>query len=80
MSSTSNHLEGRLIHLVRASDPVMALLMTVRKLNLTSWCIGAGVIRSLVWDHLHGFNTPPVYADVDVAYFDSTATEEQEAE
>lgn len=34
-----------------------------------SWCIGAGAVRSLVWDHLHGFpaSTP---TDVDVAYFD----------
>jgi len=66
--------------MVRSSAPVMELLTVVRRLNLKSWCIGAGVIRSLVWDHLHGFNVPSEYDDVDVVYFDDTALKSQDAE
>lgn len=47
-------------------------LCAVRKLGLHSWCIGAGAIRNLVWDHLHGFASPSALTDIDVAYFDAT--------
>jgi len=73
-------LEERLKQIVRSSAQVMELLTAVRGLNLKSWCIGAGVVRSLVWDHLHGFNAPSEYDDVDVAYFDNTASERPDAE
>nr|WP_232442200.1 nucleotidyltransferase family protein [Burkholderia ubonensis] len=39
-------------------------------MGLKSWCIGAGAIRNLVWDSLHGYVTPARPADVDLAYFD----------
>jgi hypothetical protein len=32
--------------------------------------VGAGVIRNIVWDHLHGFHRSTELADVDVAFFD----------
>jgi hypothetical protein len=48
------------------------LLETVRVLALPDWYVGAGVIRSLVWDHLHGYTTPTPLADVDVVFFDPT--------
>jgi len=49
-----------------------SILETVRSLNLPDWFVGAGVIRSLVWDHLHGYATPTPLADVDVVFFDPT--------
>jgi hypothetical protein len=49
----------------------MAALRAVRSLGLSSWCIGAGSIRSLVWDALHDFHEPSYVYDVDVAYFDA---------
>lgn len=70
----------RLIQLVRSSSRVMELLAVARKLELESWCIGAGVIRSLVWDHLHGFSEPSPVEDIDVAYFDASADACPEAE
>ena len=73
-------LERRLILMVRSSSALMELLDAARRLNLSSWCIGAGVIRSLVWDRLHGFATPSHYDDVDVVYYDDVAGPEQEAE
>lgn len=37
---------------------------------LPQWCIGAGAIRNLVWDHLHGYDTSANSGDIDFAYFD----------
>lgn len=48
----------------------MTALATTREIGLESWCIGAGAIRNLVWDSLHGYETPTHLSDVDVAYFD----------
>lgn len=49
----------------------MSALRAVQQLGLRDWCIGAGAVRNLVWDALHGFSTPSVLPDVDVAYFDA---------
>lgn len=49
----------------------MCVFQEVRKLKLDSWCIGAGAIRNLVWDYLHGYVTPSHLPDIDVVYFDS---------
>lgn len=49
----------------------MDALRAGRSLGLASWCIGAGALRNLVWDHLHGHATASVLADVDLAYFDA---------
>ena len=59
-----------LLAIVRASPWFMAALQAVRALGLASWCIGAGAVRNLVWDTLHGHAAPSALADVDVAYFD----------
>jgi hypothetical protein len=48
----------------------VAVLETVRTLELPHWVVGAGVIRNLVWDALEG-RTPGEVRDVDVAFFDS---------
>lgn len=50
----------------------MSALSAVRESGLKSWCIGAGAIRNLVWDSLHGHETPTPLTDVDVAYFDAS--------
>ncbi|MGE8494128.1 MULTISPECIES: nucleotidyltransferase family protein [Comamonas] len=69
-----NELETRLVALVRSSSELMAALGAVRALGLSSWCIGAGAVRSLVWDSLHGYKRPSDLADVDVVYFDDSAS------
>ncbi|CAN7560097.1 nucleotidyltransferase family protein [Variovorax paradoxus] len=65
--------------MVAASDELMAALRAVRSLGLRSWCIGAGAIRSLVWDTLHGFDRRSAVEDLDVVYFDVEASPEQDA-
>jgi uncharacterized protein len=71
----------RLIEMVRGAPDLMKALATVRQLGLDSWCIGAGAIRTLVWDCLHGFEKPSALEDIDVVYFDALPADSwQEAE
>ena len=63
-------LQDELLAIARASPWFMEALQAVRTLGLASWCIGAGAVRNLVWDALHGHAVPSALADVDVAYFD----------
>ncbi|MDP9973408.1 hypothetical protein J2W39_004666 [Variovorax paradoxus] len=77
-SPKADHVQ-RLAAMVAASDELMAALRAVRSLGLRSWCIGAGAIRSLVWDTLHGFDRRSAVEDLDVVYFDVEASPEQDA-
>jgi hypothetical protein len=69
LPSTSPHVE-HLARLVSGSAWLMQALRAVRALGLQSWCISAGAIRGLVWDHLHGFEVQSNVPDVDVVFFD----------
>ena len=70
MNPTHDAMRIQLVAIVRGSGWFMRALEAVRALHLKSWCIGAGAVRNLVWDHLHGFGQPSALSDVDVAYFD----------
>ena len=59
-----------LTQLVRSTPWFMTVLETARACNPPDWLVGAGVIRNLVWDHLHQYQTPTPLADVDVIFFD----------
>ena len=65
---TSDHAT-RLRNILLRAPHVMAALRAVRTLALPDWAIGAGFIRSAVWDHLSGLPVSPV-DDIDVLYFD----------
>lgn len=62
--------EKRLVELIEGSERLMQALEAGRELGLAAWCIGAGAVRNLVWDHLHGFEEPASDGDVDLVYFD----------
>ena len=62
--------EEELCHLACASPWFSRALRAGRALALNSWCIGAGAVRNLVWDHLHGFAEPSALRDVDFAYYE----------
>ena len=64
--------DERLAALARATPWFIRTLEHVRALRLDSWCVGAGAVRNLVWDALHGHATPSALADVDVAFFDAS--------
>ncbi|AJF00189.1 nucleotidyltransferase family protein [Pandoraea apista] len=66
------NLDMRLRTLARESEWFWAALMAARQMNLASWCIGAGAVRNLVWDALHGFEVPSALPDIDLAHFDAS--------
>ncbi|HEX2116127.1 MAG TPA: nucleotidyltransferase family protein [Alphaproteobacteria bacterium] len=63
-------------HVLRAliaADPWrMQVLRTVRALDLPDWAIGAGFVRSRVWDWLGGDTRTTIPTDIDVLYHDPT--------
>jgi hypothetical protein len=63
-------LHDRFINIICSTPWFIEALAAVRELKLPVWCIGAGVIRNIIWDHLHHFIHPSHLADIDVAYFD----------
>lgn len=56
--------------IIRANGWFMDVLAAVRACDPPSWLVGAGVIRNIVWDYLHGRKEPTPVKDVDVAFFD----------
>ena len=69
--SEQQTLAARLRAIVRATPWCMQMLQAVAQLGLPHCCIGAGAVRKLVWDALHGYVQPSVLSDVDVVYFDA---------
>lgn len=63
-------LELELSALIRRTPWLMRALRAARALDLRSWCIGAGAVRTAVWDALHGYSPEHTAADLDLAYFD----------
>ena len=70
-----NSLETKLLAILGEHPWFMAAIDAVSDLELPQWCIGAGVIRNIVFDYLDGKTTTPI-RDVDVAYFDPSALSE----
>lgn len=78
---SAKDLEVRLCQLALSSPWFFPALQAARDLRLDAWCIGAGAVRNLVWDHLHGYAQPSQLSDLDLAYFDATdLTSEHDAE
>jgi hypothetical protein len=46
------------------------VLTAVRDCAPPDWYVGGGVVRNVVWDHLHGYTRPTLLNDVDVAFYD----------
>ena len=61
----------------------MEILEIVRTLALPDWAIGAGFVRSLVWDNLAALTARTPLPDIDVLFFDAdnvTRQHEREVE
>ena len=56
--------------LLRSTEWFMKALRAAREVAPSDWYVGGGVIRTLVWDALHGYKEPTLLADVDLAFFD----------
>lgn len=74
------HYRIHLCALVQGQRELMRALQHASSLGLQSWAIGAGVIRSLVWDELHGFAGRSTIPDWDFVYYDSASSITQESE
>lgn len=62
--------QQELTRLIRSAPQFMSILETVRACDPPDWFVGAGIIRNLVWDHLHQHQTPTPPKDIDVIFFD----------
>jgi hypothetical protein len=62
--------EREILRAIAADRWMMAILEAARQLNLPDWMIGAGFVRSKVWDVLHGYETRTPLDDIDLIYFD----------
>ncbi|MEM7336632.1 MAG: nucleotidyltransferase family protein [Chloroflexota bacterium] len=62
--------ENELTALILASPIVLPILQAARAVDLPDWYVGAGLLRNMVWDHLHDYEMPTPLNDVDVAFFD----------
>ncbi len=61
-----------IIQLIKGDKWMMEILRITKTLYLPDWYIGAGFIRSKVWDTLHGYSKKTPLPDVDVIYLDKT--------
>jgi len=56
--------------ILRSSPRFLEMLAAVRSCDPPDWMVGGGVLRDIVWDHLHCYPAPAQHKDVDVAFFD----------
>lgn len=68
----TSDLEAKLRTILLGNSWFVKVLQAVRECDPPNWVVGAGVIRNIVWDYLHGFETPTPMRDIDVAFFDPT--------
>jgi hypothetical protein len=61
---------ARLEEIVRSTAWLMQALQAARDVAAPDWLIGAGAVRTAVWDRLHGFEGTSELGDVDLAFFD----------
>jgi len=66
-----NDLREKFISIIKKDDELIELLRIVRDLDLPDCYIGAGAVRNLVWDSLHGYEKRTSLNDIDVVYCDS---------
>lgn len=62
--------ETRLAEWIASDTTRMRALVLAADLALPDWCIGAGFVRNLAWDKLHGFEWATPLSDIDLIYFD----------
>jgi hypothetical protein len=67
---TESSLQAALKSCIRSTEWLIGALRAARKVDAPDWWIGAGAIRTAVWDRLHGFERPTPVADIDLIFFD----------
>jgi hypothetical protein len=64
--------EARLEEIVRSTTWLIRALEAARSVDAPDWLIGAGAVRTAVWDRLHGYANPHSTDDIDLAFFDAS--------
>ena len=64
--------EKAILTIIHDDSWMMEILTLVKTLKLPDWWIGAGFVRSKVWDYLHKYKTRTPLPDIDIIYFDPT--------
>lgn len=68
----SDSLTSELLALVSKAEWLVTALEASHGLFAAPWCIAAGAVRSIVWNHLHGFEvTAP--EEIDLVHFSPAA-------
>jgi hypothetical protein len=62
--------QRQLEEIVRSTDWLMRALIAARDVDAPDWLIGAGAVRTAVWDRLHGYRERTPLADIDLAFYD----------
>ena len=71
----------QLEEIVRTTSWLMRALTAAREVDAPDWLIGAGAVRTAVWDRLHGYDARTELEDIDLAFFDpADLSEEREIE
>jgi hypothetical protein len=71
---------ARVLDIIGGDAWSMAVLRTVRVLALPDWAVGAGFVRTPVWDALSGHAERTPLGDIDVLYFEpANLSKEREA-
>jgi hypothetical protein len=70
--------ESDVIQSVISDKWMMDILKATSSLNLPDCWVCAGIVRSKIWDTLHGFSNRTSIPDVDVVYFDPMNLDELE--
>jgi hypothetical protein len=68
---------ARLEEIVRSSGWLMRALEAARSVDAPDWLIGAGAVRTAVWDRLHGYENPTCVDDIDLVFFDASDLSEE---
>lgn len=64
--------------LIESDQWMMDILRFVESLHLPDWWIGAGFVRSRVWDHLHNYKERTPLPDIDLIYLDPKSKKNDE--
>ena len=80
LMQTRDVLTDELERLIRGCPWFMRVLEAARACDPPDWWVGAGALRDLVWDTLHGGFDPARVKDVDLAFFDPHDLSEEREE
>jgi hypothetical protein len=74
-------LREKLAEIVGSTPWLMRALLAAREVDAPDWLIGAGAVRTAVWDRLHGYDDRTSLSDIDLGFYDpADLSEEHEQE